>query len=95
MQFTPSQIKIEQIAVEITNIEGVKNIHHVHVWKLDDDEMMFEAHLDLEQNFTISYFEIILEKIDVILDQYEIHHFNIQPEWEREDEKSLINNLDH
>ena len=95
MQFTPAHIDIEEIAVEIATIEGVKNIHHVHVWKLDDHEMMFEAHLDLQENFTISHFELILEKVDEILDRFAIHHFNIQPEWERADEKSLINNLDH
>ena len=95
MQFTPSHINIEEIAIEVAGIEGVKNIHHVHVWRLDDHEMMFEAHLDLEQNFTISHFELILEKVDTILDRFAIHHFNIQPEWERDDEKSLINNLDH
>lgn len=95
MQFTPLHINIEEIAVEIAKIEGVKNIHHVHVWKLDDHEMMLEAHLDLEKDFKISHFEVILEEVDLILDRYEIHHFNIQPEWKRSDEKSLINNHDH
>ena len=95
MQFTPVQINIEEIAAKISEIQGVKNIHHVHVWKLDDHEMMFEAHLDLEKNFSISQFELILGKVDDILHQFDIHHYNIQPEWERSDEKSLINNLDH
>ena len=95
MQFTPSQINIEDVAAEITLIEGVKNIHHVHAWKLDDHEMMFEAHLDLEKDFTISHFELILGKVETILQLHDIHHFNIQPEWVRDDEKSLINKLDH
>ena len=95
MQFTPSDINIEEIAREITKIDGVKNIHHVHVWRLDDHEMMLEAHLDLDEDFRISRFELILDKVDLLLDRYQIHHFNIQPEWERSDEKSLINNLDH
>lgn len=95
MQFTPNQINIEEIALEVSKIEGVKNIHHVHVWKLDDQEMMFEAHLDLEQDFNISQFEQILEKVSVSLRSHDIHHFNIQPEWVRDDEKALINNLDH
>ncbi len=95
MQFTPTEINIEEIAVRMAAIEGVKNIHHVHVWNLDDHEMMFEAHLDLQSDFTISHFESILEKVDEVLDQYNIHHFNIQPEYARNDEKSLINNQDH
>ncbi len=95
MQFTPSQINIEDVAAEITLIQGVKNIHHVHAWKLDDHEMMFEAHLDLDADYLISDFEIILEKVGTILHHHNIHHFNIQPEWVRDDEKSLINRLDH
>ncbi len=95
MQFTPSQINIEEIAVEVAKIEGVKNIHHVHVWKLDDREMMFEAHLDLEADMLISSFEFILQKVGATLHQYDIHHYNIQPEWVRDDEKALINNQDH
>ena len=95
MQFTPTQISIEEIAVEISKIDGVKNIHHVHVWKLDDHEMMFEAHLDLSEDFHISYFELILEQVGQTLHRFGIHHYNIQPEWVRDDEKTLINNLDH
>jgi cobalt-zinc-cadmium efflux system protein len=95
MQFTPTQINIEEIAAEITLIQGVKNVHHVHAWKLDDHEMMFEAHLDLEEDYTISHFEIILEKVGTTLHRFDIHHFNIQPEWVRDDEKALINRLDH
>jgi cobalt-zinc-cadmium efflux system protein len=95
MQFTPSQINIEEIAAEIILIEGVKNIHHVHAWKLDDHEMMFETHLDLVEDYNISQFELILEKVEEVLHQHNIHHFNIQPEWVRDDEKALINRLDH
>ncbi len=95
MQFTPSQISIEEIAKEITQIHGVKNIHHVHVWKLDDHEMMFEAHLDLTEDYPISYFEVILEEVETTLYRFDIHHYNIQPEWVRGDEKTLINNLNH
>ena len=90
MQFTPSGIDIEEIAAKITAIEGVKNLHHVHVWQLDDQELMMEGHIDLDHDFTISQFEKILEKVEVILESYSIHHFNIQPELEREDQKELI-----
>jgi cobalt-zinc-cadmium efflux system protein len=91
MQFTPSDIDIEEIAREVTMLKGVKNMHHVHVWQLDDHEMMLEAHLDLEEDYSISCFEDILEKVDKILGQHHIHHFNIQPELHRSDQKELIN----
>jgi cobalt-zinc-cadmium efflux system protein len=91
MQFTPSHIDIEEIARKVTLLKGVKNMHHVHVWQLDDREMMLEAHLDLDEDYSISRFEDILDKVDKILEQYDIHHFNIQPELHRGDQKELIN----
>jgi cobalt-zinc-cadmium efflux system protein len=91
MQFTPSQINIEEIAQKVTLLDGVKNIHHVHVWQLDDHEMMLEAHIDLDADYTISQFEDILERVAKILEIYSIHHFNIQPELNRPDQKELIN----
>lgn len=91
MQFTPKHIDIEEIARKISAIEGVKNIHHVHVWQLDENELMLEAHIDLTGDLLISQFEAILEKAESVLRGFGIHHFNIQPELHRDDLKHLIN----
>ena len=91
MQFTPSHINIEEIALQISSLQGVKNMHHVHVWQLDDHEMMLEAHIDFDEDYLISRFEVILEQVDKLLEPYGIHHFNIQPELYRSDLKELIN----
>ena len=90
MQFTPSHINIEEIAQKITALPGIKNIHHVHIWQLDDHNVMFEAHLDMDEDCQISRFEEVLDHIEKILNVYKIHHFNIQPELFRSDEKKLI-----
>jgi len=95
MQFTPSHINIEEIALKISSLQGVKNMHHVHVWQLDDHEMMLEAHIDLDEDYSISRFEEILEQVDKLLESYGIHHFNIQPELFRSDQKELINTGKH
>ncbi|NOX46709.1 MAG: cation transporter [Chlorobi bacterium] len=95
MQFTPQSIDIEKIAIEVQKIDGLKNIHHIHVWQLDEHEIIFEAHVDLDMDIRLSEFEIILQDINEILRQYEIHHCNIQPEFAVEDNKELINNQVH
>ena len=91
MQFTPANISIEEIAGKIASLDGVKNMHHVHVWQLDDKELMLEAHIDLDEDIPISRFEEILLLSERILERYNIHHFNIQPELFRGDQKELIN----
>jgi cobalt-zinc-cadmium efflux system protein len=90
MQFTPSGINIEEIAVRISSLEGVKNMHHVHVWQLDDNEILLEAHIDMDADCRISRFEEILEEAEKILTEFGIHHCNIQPEFHRDDHKDLI-----
>jgi len=95
MQFTPSDINIEEIASQISSLQGVKNMHHIHIWQLDDHELMLEAHIDLDKDYSISGFEGILEQIDKLLEKNGIHHWNIQPELFRNDQKDLINTGKH
>ncbi|NOZ33747.1 MAG: cation transporter [Chlorobi bacterium] len=91
MQFTPADINIRELANEIIVIKGVKNAHHIHIWKLDEHEVIFEAHIDTENNISITEFEEILLKIKNMLDEKGIHHINIQPEFSVDDNKNIIN----
>ena len=92
MQFTPSQIDVGKIAEKISGIPGVKNVHHLHVWQLDDHEYMLECHIDLTKDIAVSEFELILKKIKSILETFHIHHSNIQPEFLTQDNKAIIVN---
>jgi len=91
MQFTPSTIDIEKIATKLQSISGVKNLHQIHVWQLDEHEIIFEAHVDVEDDILISSFEKILYDAGEILSKFQIHHFNLQPELNMKDDKDLIN----
>jgi cobalt-zinc-cadmium efflux system protein len=90
MQFTPEEIDIKKIVIEIEKIQGVKNIHHVHVWQINEHEMMFEAHIDMSEDMNVSSFESILYRIKAVLISYNINHSTIQPEFTVEDSKQII-----
>jgi cobalt-zinc-cadmium efflux system protein len=90
MQFTPAGIDIEEINSRVTAIKGVKNLHHVHVWQLDEKTTLFEAHIDLTNDINITGFQEILNRIEVVLHDFGIFHFNIQPEFNRNDSKEII-----
>lgn len=91
MLFTPDTIPIKQIVEEINAFENIKNVHHVHVWQLNEEEIHLEAHIDFEQDITLSQFDIILHKIeDFVLHKYDINHVNIQPEFGKDDAKDII-----
>ena len=60
MQFTPKNTNIKKIATEINQIENIKNVHHVHIWQLNERELFFESHIDLKNDIPVSGFQEIL-----------------------------------
>jgi len=81
MQFTPEEANIKKISSEISQIKAVKNIHHVHIWQLNDNEYHFEAHVEFHQDISITEFQTQLAVIENTLKKFDILHSNIQPEF--------------
>ncbi len=91
MLFTPETIQIKEIIKDIQFIEAIKNVHHVHIWQLNEDEIHLEAHIDFNNNISLSQFDVILHEVeDLVLEKYDINHVNIQPEFGKCDSKDVI-----
>ena len=91
MLFTPDTIDIKEIVREVHKIKGVNKLHHIHVWHLNDEELHLEAHLDCSADIKMSEFNILLEKVEIVLfEKFNINHINIQPEFKKEDPKDFI-----
>ena len=91
MLFTPEHIKIEEVVEAINKLPKVNQLHHVHIWGLNDDEFHLEAHLDFSEDVSISEFDVILDTIETILrDNFNINHVTIQPEFNKQDPKEII-----
>ena len=91
MLFTPIELPLEEIATKICEIPEIKNVHHVHVWQLNEDETHLEAHVDFNVDIPLSKFDEILEEIEEIVShEFGINHVNIQPEFGKCDSKDLI-----
>lgn len=87
MLFTPESIDIKELVNEVHKIRGVKKLHHIHVWNLNDEELHLEAHLDCLEDIKMSEFNQILEEIEhVLFHQFHINHINIQPEFNKEED---------
>ena len=91
MLFTPEEIPVDEIVKEINAFPAIKNVHHIHVWQLNEDEIHFEAHIDFENDITLSQFDKILYEVEALLyHKFEINHVNIQPEYGKDDIKDVI-----
>ena len=91
MLFAPSHIKINEVVEVVQKVSGVKNIHHIHIWQLNDHESHFEAHLEFNEDIKLSDFDLICEEIEkLLMDKFHIQHCNLQPEFRRNDLKEII-----
>lgn len=91
MLFSPEDISLNKLVDEISKIDGVKNMHHVHIWMLNEHEVHLEAHIDMESDMKLSEFDELLAVIEGVLhEKFGINHYNIQPEFDKLDNKSVI-----
>lgn len=91
MLFTPSFVTVGEISKQINLIDEIENIHHVHVWQLDDRQIHFEAHVEFQDNLSLVKVNEVLEKIKRVLqNDFKIEHVTLQPEFKSCHEKDLI-----
>ena len=91
MLFTPEDINLEKISIAVLQIPEIKNVHHIHIWQLNEDEVHMEAHIDFFKDITLSDFEKTLTKLEELLyHDFNINHINIQPEFQKCDSKDIV-----
>lgn len=91
MQSTPSGLDIDSLKKQIEAIPEVNNIHHIHAWNLTDKESHFEGHVDVVKDLTISQTNVILQKIEKMLQrEYDIDHVTLQFEYGCCDDTSTL-----
>ncbi len=91
MLFTPDSIKVQEIVESISALKEIKNVHHVHIWQLNEDEVHLEAHIDFIRDIPLSEFDEILNQIEEkVYHEFGINHINIQPEFGKCDNKQII-----
>jgi len=79
MEAVPSEIDLNTLRNELLNIDGIKNIHELHVWKNDNEEISFTAHILLDNYEKHNNYRIINE-IKEKLAVYDIFHMTVQIE---------------
>ena len=79
MEAVPSEVDLNTLRKELLNIDGIKNIHELHVWKNDNEDISFPAHILLDNYEKHNNYRIINE-IKEKLTMYDIFHMTVQIE---------------
>jgi len=91
MQTAPEDIDLMEIKNAVEGIPEVENLHHVHIWQLNDKSIHFEGHIDVCADYSMSKIADINHKIERILqERFGINHTTIQFEFGTCKDKEII-----
>jgi cobalt-zinc-cadmium efflux system protein len=78
LEATPKDINVEEMLDELRKIQGVKDVHHLHLWTITSGINAMSAHV-LIDDLLISSSAYILKEIKSLLhNKYKIEHSTIQ-----------------
>jgi cobalt-zinc-cadmium efflux system protein len=80
----PKDIHFDDIKATAINIEGVKALHHIHIWAISTTENALTAHLVLKQGTTLEQEQKIKYELKHQFEHKNIHHITLETERENE-----------
>ncbi|KAJ1074535.1 hypothetical protein K5549_001230 [Capra hircus] len=87
LQTVPKQIDIKNLIKELRNVEGVEEVHELHVWQLAGSRIIATAHIKCED--PTSYMQVA-KIIKDVFHNHGIHATTIQPEFASVGSKSSV-----
>lgn len=78
MESVPQKFNLDEIRADLAKVEGVEDVHEMHLWAISTDHYSLTAHMFV--NPDIQPFCIILAANEILEEKYGITHATIQME---------------
>lgn len=78
----PSKIDIDQISEEISKMNNIVNVHHIHVWSMDGEDVFLTMHVLVTKTVTKKNYDALKQEIKDKLMENGIEHSTIEIEYE-------------
>jgi cobalt-zinc-cadmium efflux system protein len=91
MQATPGGVDLDEIQAVLESVPEVENIHHIHLWRMNDSKIYFECHVGLRENLDLARVDLVRHTLESLLDErFGITHTTLQFEYRCGDGQGLI-----
>ena len=79
MGATPDDLEFDRIVAAVQAVPGVRDLHHVHVWSLDEHNRSLEAHI-VPEAASLKAFEQVKAAVRAVLEtEFSIAHATLEP----------------
>ena len=76
----PQNVDIEKIKSTAIKVEGIIEIHHIHVWAISTTQNALTAHIIVDEKITMPQIQAIKEALKHQLLHQNIHHITLETE---------------
>ncbi|HEX5471080.1 MAG TPA: cation diffusion facilitator family transporter [Lacipirellulaceae bacterium] len=78
MEGAPTDVETSALVTELQSVPGVAEIHHLHLWELDEHHRALEAHIVVEPE-QLNRWTDIKQQLKLRLgEQFDIHHSTLE-----------------
>ena len=95
LESAPPGIQTRHVVKALEQIEGVKNVHDLHIWALEPRLIMLTCHVIVEQESTHLTEKLLATIKTKMAEEFGIHHLTIQLETDCAEYHSLHCDLNH
>jgi cobalt-zinc-cadmium efflux system protein len=82
MESKPEEIDIQQLQKQMSSVDKVLDVHHIHVWRLDENSTLLESHVVVQKE-DLPEMESIKPALKKLLhDNFDIQHSTLEFECE-------------
>lgn len=79
----PENIDLDNLKEELGKIENVEDIHHIHIWTMDNLHNYITLHARINSNVQNKDMEEVKDRIRAELKKYDLEHSTIEIEYEK------------
>jgi len=82
MQFAPTNIRSVDVAQRLSRVGLVARVYHIHIWRLTDKTVHFEAHVLLDRDLRLSETTSLNKQLSrIFTEEFDIQHITLQFEY--------------
>ncbi|MDZ7773249.1 MAG: cation diffusion facilitator family transporter [Balneolaceae bacterium] len=82
MEGTPAEIDLQELTAGMQRVKDVQEVHHMHVWRLDEQNILLESHVVIDEE-DLPRMEVIKSRLkELLATEYDIRHSTLEFEFE-------------
>ena len=82
MEAKPEHLDLENLEKQMLSIKEVCGVHHLHVWRLDEQQILLECHVVIEKEDVLQMEEVKSKLKKMLHDEFDITHSTLEFEFE-------------